>query len=101
MVLVRRHGGASSLVVTVEALSDASFIYPLEVAASIPSPSGGSAARVTVRADGAREQRVSLRIPNDIETGAVIDLFLVADRVTAGNKALAPRSLRVVGISQE
>jgi len=92
MVLVRRREGAQRLRITVARVPEARWLYPLAVAAEVPSPAGGSAARSVIPADGPAEHAFELPLPADLPPGAALDVILRAERAASAPDVRAPRS---------
>lgn len=97
-VLVRSRPGARALQVAVRRLPDAPSLYPLNLAASIPSPSGGTRVETTVPAEGPEVHRFPVAVPADLEPGAAFDVVLVAERAVAAPGSLQARSLYVESV---
>jgi hypothetical protein len=100
-ILVRRRAGATRLAVTVRRLPGLPSLYPLPLSAEILSAAGGVRAASTVPAGGPDVHRFSLPLPSDVPPGAALDVVLRAGKVVSAPEALAPRSVRIVEISQE
>lgn len=99
-ILVRRRPGATRLAVTLRRLPDAPSLLPLAVRVSIPSPSGETAATITLTADGPAERRVEILLPADIRPGAALDVAIRAARAISAPGTPAPRALTVAAIEQ-
>ncbi|HEV7668029.1 MAG TPA: hypothetical protein VGS22_05865 [Thermoanaerobaculia bacterium] len=100
-VLVRRRAGASRLIVVLRRLPEVSFLYPLAVELSVPSPSGGTRSAVVLPADGAETQSFPLDLPADLPVGAALDVVVRTAGVGIAPDGFSGRSLRIVRIDQE
>ncbi len=99
-VLVYHRQGARHLEIALRRLPDRPQLYPLPLKLSIPSPSGGSEIRVSLRAEGPPLQTFELPIPEDIRPGAALDVVLEAGQTAAAAEVLRGHSLIVESIEQ-
>jgi hypothetical protein len=100
-ILVRRSGATARLRVSVRRLEDASYLYPLDLTVTIPSPGGGTRQVVTVPADGPDDLTFAVDVPADLAAGAVLDVVFVADRMTSARETLSGRSLYITAITPD
>jgi hypothetical protein len=100
-VLVRRRAGANRLVVTLRRLPEVAYLYPLNVALEVPSPSGGVRSAVVLPAGAAEAWDFPLVLPADLPAGAALDVVIRAAGVGIAPDGFAGRSLRIVRIGQE
>ncbi len=99
-IVLRRREGARSLRITIAPLTEPTYLYPLELRASIPTAGGEVATSIEV--SGAEQQSFELSLPaeRDLSAGEVLELELRADAATMAADVLALRSLTVVEVEQ-
>ena len=99
-VLVRKRARARFLAVELGRIPGSRRLYPLAVTVTVPSPNGGTRARVTMLADGLEPQRAIVEIPTDVSRGAALDVILEAERAAATDRRTVPGSVFLRSIEQ-
>ena len=100
ILTLRRRAGSSRLLLRLRPVPDAALLYPLEVRARIPSPSGGTRASLRMTRDAPGTQTLALEIPADVAPGAALDLIVETVRSVVVGENVA-RSLFLDGVEQE
>ena len=100
-ILVVRAADADRLSIGVRRVEGARFLYPLRLAVSIPSASGGTHAVTEVPAAGTQAHRFSVELPDDIAPGDAMDVEFRTDRTTLAQDVLASRSVHIEWAKQE
>lgn len=99
-VLVRKRPGAQFLEIELGRVPSLQWLYPLDMAVAVPSPAGGTRARVTIPQDGPDPHRVTVEIPDDIQPGAALDVVFEAERAAATERRTVPGSVFIRSIEQ-
>ena len=97
-LLVHPPEGTKRLTIRVRRLDEVAEIYPLGLEVSVPSPSGGTRVRTTVRADGPAAQEFEIAVPPDRAGDQALEVVFQAERVSSESKSLVARSLAIESI---
>ena len=99
-IVLRRAEGVRHLKVTLAPLAESTYLYPLELRASIPTAGGESSA--TVQVSGAEPQSFMVALPSEAElsAGEVLELELRAAAATMAPDIFALRSVTVADVEQ-
>ena len=97
---IRRKEGATRLRIRLRRPPGTEVIYPLEVVASIPSPSGGTSTREVLAREGSPSFELAMDIPPEIEPDSAIDLIIEVPRCVV-DRNMAAISCYVEQVDQE
>ena len=100
-ILLRRKPGVETLRVKIAPLDDPTYLYPLELRASIPTAAGGTS--TTIEVSGTARQSFALALPpeSELPPGEVLELELRASAATMAPDVFSLRSVSVVEVEQK